>query len=72
MYLLSPEDILLSKLVWFQSGGGVSEQQWKDILGVFKIQKDHLDVKYLQHWFSQLDVRYLLGKAFQDAGINKS
>lgn len=70
-YLVSPEDIVLSKLVWFRLGGGVSDCQWNDVLGVLKVQKDSLDKKYLQHWASELKVEDLLKKAFQDAGINK-
>ncbi|MEN8128441.1 MAG: DUF6036 family nucleotidyltransferase [Planctomycetota bacterium] len=69
-YLVSPEDIVLNKLVWFHLGGGVSERQWNDVLGVLKVQKDSLDKNYLQHWASELKVRDLLEKAFQDAGIN--
>ena len=42
-YLVSPEDIVLNKLVWFRSGGEVSEQQWKDIIGVLKVQENGID-----------------------------
>ncbi len=69
-YLVSPEDIVLNKLVWFRLGGGVSDRQWNDVLGVLKVQKDSLDKKYLQHWAPELKVKDLLEKAFQDAGIN--
>ena len=69
-YLGSPEDIILNKLTWFRLGGGVSDRQWNDILGVLKVQKDSLEKKYLQHWASELKVKDLLEKAFQDAGIN--
>ena len=37
-YLASPEDIILNKLDWYRLGGGVSERQWNDILGVLKEQ----------------------------------
>lgn len=70
-YLVSPEDIILNKLAWFHSGGGVSESQWNDVLGVLKVQKDSLDIKYLQHWASELEVKDLLEKALQDAGMDK-
>ena len=41
-YLASPEDIILSKLDWFRIGGGVSERQWTDVMGVLKVQQGHL------------------------------
>lgn len=68
-YLVSPEDIILNKLVWFRMGGGVSDRQQNDVLGVLKVQKDSLDEKYLKYWASELGVRDLLEKAFQDSGI---
>lgn len=69
-YLVSPEDIVLNKLVWFRLGGCVSDRQWNDVLGVLKVQKNSLDKIYLQHWAPELKVEDLLEKAFQDAGIN--
>jgi hypothetical protein len=71
-HLVSPEDIVLNKLVWFRSGGDVSEQQWKDVIGVLKVQKNTLDKKYLEQWSSELEVADLLEKAFQDAGVHDS
>jgi len=68
-YLSSPEDAVLGKLQWYQLGGGVSEQQWKDILGVLKVQSGKLDLEYLKYWASMLSVSELLSRAFDDAGI---
>jgi hypothetical protein len=59
----SAEDTLLHKLVWFRLGGGVSERQWRDALGVLRIQGDALDRGYLDSWASRLGVRDLLEKA---------
>jgi hypothetical protein len=42
VYVLTPEDIILYKLEWFQIGGAISERQWNDILGVFKMQAERL------------------------------
>lgn len=70
-YLVSPEDIILNKLAWFRLGGGVSERQWNDVLGVLKVQKNSLDIDYLKHWAPELGVENLLEKALQDSGINK-
>ena len=68
-YLSSPEDIILKKLQWYQSGGGVSEQQWKDILGVLKVQGGKLDLEYLRYWATKLNIPDLLNRSFDDAGI---
>lgn len=68
-HLVSPEDIVLYKLAWFRSGGCVSDQQWKDILGVLKVQQKTLDWKYLRLWALELAVDDLLENAFLDAGV---
>ncbi|MCK6513394.1 hypothetical protein L6R29_25990, partial [Myxococcota bacterium] len=57
LYLASPEDTILHKLRWFQMGGGVSERQWHDILGVLQVQASHLDLAYPRQAATQ---RYLL------------
>ncbi len=71
-YFSSPEDVVLSKLVWFKEGGGVSERQWLDTLGILKVQDEKLDKKYLFHWAAHLKVPNLLVKAFSEAGIDRS
>jgi len=69
-YVASPEDVVLSKLVWYRSGGRVSERQWKDVLGVLKIQRDALDKDYLRKWAAELELTKMLEQAFHDAGID--
>ena len=69
LYLASPEDIILIKLDWFRMGGGVSERQWKDVMGVLKVQKKYLDMPYLQHWAEELGLTDLFTQACRDAGI---
>ena len=56
------EDTVLTKLVWFKAGGGVSDRQWNDLLGIAKVQKDHLDVSYMRKWAKHLGVEDLLEK----------
>jgi hypothetical protein len=46
----SAEDVILSKLRWYPSGGGVCEQQWRDVVGVLKVHQDRLDWGYLGGW----------------------
>jgi hypothetical protein len=65
----SPEDMVLQKLVWFRLGGGVSDRQWSDIIGILKVQAEKLDYAYLRRWAEELDLSELLQKALEDAGI---
>ena len=69
LYLASPEDIILSKLDWFRIGGGVSERQWTDVMGVLKVQKGHLDLAYLRYWAEELELSDLFTQVCRDAGI---
>jgi len=66
-YLSSPEDVILQKLRWYNIGGRVSDQQWKDILGVLKVQSKNIDLKYLKSWASKLDILALLNQALKEA-----
>jgi hypothetical protein len=70
-YLAAPDDILLTKLEWFRMGGETSERQWRDVLGIIKLQLFDLDFEYLRHWAQEIAVADLLEKALDDAGINK-
>ncbi|NER32415.1 MAG: hypothetical protein F6J89_33690 [Symploca sp. SIO1C4] len=60
LWVATPEDIILAKLEWFHLGGGVSERQWRDVLGVLKTQQSKLDVAYLRQWAAELNVVSLL------------
>jgi hypothetical protein len=68
-YLSSPEDAVLSKLQWYELGGRESEQQWKDVLGILKVQSNNLDLDYLKYWASKLSLSELLHRSFDDADV---
>jgi hypothetical protein len=68
LYFCSPEDVILHKLEWYRAGGGVSDRQWNDVLGVLKVQAEALDVAYLRHWAADLGLGELLEQALHDAG----
>ncbi|MBN2018622.1 MAG: hypothetical protein JW749_00165 [Sedimentisphaerales bacterium] len=54
LWMLSPEDVILSKLDWAKDSG--SEMQLRDVFGVMKLQWDKLDWDYLRHWAKILGV----------------
>lgn len=65
--LASPEDIVLNKLEWFRLGNEVSERQWRDVLGVLRVQRDRLDRGYLEKWAKELNLQDLLKRAQDEA-----
>lgn len=53
--LATPEDVLLAKLEWAKMGE--SERQLVDAAGILKMQRESLDLHYIEHWVDVLDVR---------------
>ena len=54
LYVAAPEDIILSKLMFYREGG--SEKHLRDIAGILKLRRSELDLSYLNHWASMLQV----------------
>lgn len=67
LYIKSPEDSVLRKLLWFQQGGGVSNTQWRDIIQLLRLSADHLDIAYMDSWADLLGVASLLCRARAEA-----
>jgi len=59
--------VILHKLAWFRDGGGVSERQWNDGIGMLRVQRD-LDLTFLRDWAARLEVTDLLERALAEAG----
>jgi len=56
IYFISPEDLILEKLLWYKQS--LSTRQLEDIESVLKISK--VDLKYIKKWASkQSTIRYL-------------
>ena len=65
--ITTAEDIILHKLGWYREGGGVSERQWLDVLGVIAVQRTVLDWPYLERWATTLGLRDLFDRARREA-----
>ena len=59
------EDIILIKLQWYRLGNEVSERQWTDLTNVLRLNRQMLDVAYLQEWANRLDVDDLLSRLLE-------
>ena len=69
LFLASAEDVILHKLYWYQIGGGISDRQWRDVLGVLQVQHDKLDHVYLAMGAERREVTELLERALQEAQV---
>ncbi|HXJ23145.1 MAG TPA: hypothetical protein VMT03_23200 [Polyangia bacterium] len=67
-FVTAPENIVLRKLDWFREGNGVSDQQWRDVLGVIKAQKPTLDIAYLVGIAKTVGLDELVARALAEAG----
>lgn len=65
VYVKSPEDTILRKLLWYRMGGEASDRQWTDVLGIARTQGDRLDREYLSRWALQLGIDDLLKRLDQ-------
>lgn len=66
-FITSAEDIILAKLEWYRLGNEISDRQWRDILGVLKVQAGWLDTDYLRQWADELGIGDLLQRALKES-----
>jgi hypothetical protein len=66
-WIASAEDIILQKLRWGK--GSKSEKQWRDVLGIIKLQAEILNYGYLTEWAEILDLVVDLSEVLTQAGI---
>jgi hypothetical protein len=69
LFVHPPEDILLQKLRWLREGGESSDRQWRDVLGVVRVQGSRLDIPYLKTQAEVLGVSDLLARALSAGGV---
>lgn len=66
-FVASAEDTVLAKLDWYRQGGEVSEQQWRDVLGILQVQRGSLELDYLRSMAASLGVSDLLARALEES-----
>jgi hypothetical protein len=66
LYVHPPEDILLQKLRWYQLGGEISDRQWRDIVGIVRVQGARLDREYLVRTASAAGLSNLMERALSE------
>ena len=67
VYFISPEDLILSKLEWYQKSQ--STRHLEDIESILKISGEKLDMRYLKEWAQRLRVSKILEKVITEAGL---
>jgi hypothetical protein len=70
VFVSSPEDTVLCKLDWFRRGGGVSDRQWRDVLGILKEKRGGLDIAYLADVASRTGLSGLFERAAGESGLS--
>ena len=63
VWIFSPEVMVVKKLHWYRAGGCVSERQWRDVLGMLKVQAGRLDLAWMRQQAAVLGVTDLLDRA---------
>ena len=67
LFVSTAEDVVLAKLEWFRASGETSERQWRDVVGVLRVQGAAIDRTYLREWAVRFGVLDLLERALADA-----
>jgi hypothetical protein len=68
----SMEVQVLRKLEWYRQGGGISDRQWRDVVGILRVNMDSLDLDDLRSAAESLDLSTELEEALVAAGATDS
>ena len=71
IFLKTPEDSVLRKLLWFRQGGEVSSSQWRDVVEVLRVSCESVDRAYLDRWAAEIQVQDLLQRAMNEARLRR-
>jgi len=66
MHTASPEDVLISKLEWAKLAE--SERQLRDAAGILRVQREMLDIDYVERWIAALELEDQWAAALSMAG----
>ncbi len=66
--IATPEDTIVSKLIWRRESQ--SDKQWRDILGILKVQQERLDFDYIQAWVAKFGIDDDWQRAKVEAGVS--
>ena len=69
LFVKTPEDTVLRKLLWYREGGEVSSKQWRDVVEVLRVSSGQLDEAYLKSWSEHLGISELLSKAREEIAV---
>lgn len=64
IYIVAPEDLIISKLFWAKDS--LSEMQLKDVKNLFQTIKN-LDTGYIDRWVKELNLNHVYERAMLDA-----
>lgn len=65
VWVTSAEDQVLRKLDWFRQGGGMSDRQWRDVVGILSVGREALDLDDLRDSARVLALSELLDEALR-------
>lgn len=67
LWIGSVTDQVLRKLRWYRAGGETSDRQWRDVVGMLRVQRDRLDLAELRAEADELGLGELCERALREA-----